>query len=564
MRFLSRLLLALLLLLGGREAFATQADCTLPTTGTLSGLTLVNSLNGCHGSVIANFQAASAPSTPVAYQWWADTTAGLLKIRNGANSAWLVIGAFNGTVGITPYNGGVSTNAITSGGTGTAYTLTYSPAATAYVTGQTYAFIANVANTGAVTLNVNSIGAKNIFKKGSSALVANDIVASQVVEVQYDGTQMQMISPLGSDIDQSGGNLVNALNFAQGADVASASTTNLCTATGNYLNVTGTVTITSFGTCQAGTWRIVRFTGAGLTLTHNSSSMILPTTASIAVKTDDRLEAVSLGSGNWIVTDYTRANGGSLGSTIDVQTFNAGGTWTKPSPATRVFAECWGGGGSGGRRASGGAGGGGGGGYLNSWFDASILGATESVTIGTGGAAISADGNGNAGNQSVFGSSWVRAFGGGGGGNAALATNSGGGGGGGALQTGGSAAGSTVGTGGEPRDGATGLNMGMGGADGTTATTGRSAVWGGGGGGGVNTSNTTMIGGASQEGGAGGGASSSSGPTFSAGGSSSAGGNGGAGGSSASQGTQPGGGGGGGTGTSGVGGDGRCVITTFK
>jgi len=30
--------------------------------------------------------------TPVAYQWWLDTTAGKLKIRNAANSAWVDVG----------------------------------------------------------------------------------------------------------------------------------------------------------------------------------------------------------------------------------------------------------------------------------------------------------------------------------------------------------------------------------------------------------------------------------------------------------------------------------------
>jgi hypothetical protein len=34
---------------------------------------------------------ATAPSTTFAYQWWADTTAGILKQRNAANSAWVSI-----------------------------------------------------------------------------------------------------------------------------------------------------------------------------------------------------------------------------------------------------------------------------------------------------------------------------------------------------------------------------------------------------------------------------------------------------------------------------------------
>ncbi len=40
---------------------------------------------------------ASEPSTRYAYQWWADTTTGLLKIRNAANSAWVTVGTLAST-----------------------------------------------------------------------------------------------------------------------------------------------------------------------------------------------------------------------------------------------------------------------------------------------------------------------------------------------------------------------------------------------------------------------------------------------------------------------------------
>jgi len=36
---------------------------------------------------------SSSPSTTYAFQLWADTTSGSLKIRNGGNSAWIVVGA---------------------------------------------------------------------------------------------------------------------------------------------------------------------------------------------------------------------------------------------------------------------------------------------------------------------------------------------------------------------------------------------------------------------------------------------------------------------------------------
>lgn len=85
---------------------------------------------------------------------------------------------------------------------------------------------------------------------------------------------------------------------SKGADIASASTVDLSAATGNYVKVTGTTTITSFGTVQAGTEVTVEFTGA-LTITHNATSLILPDAVDFKTTAGDVCKFVSLGSGNW-------------------------------------------------------------------------------------------------------------------------------------------------------------------------------------------------------------------------------------------------------------------------
>jgi hypothetical protein len=89
-------------------------------------------------------------------------------------------------------------------------------------------------------------------------------------------------------------------------NIASGTTIDLGAAVGRIVDVTGTTPITSFGTVAAGVWRIVRFTGA-LTLTHNATSLILPGAANITTAAGDCAVAVSLGSGNWVVTQYTVA-----------------------------------------------------------------------------------------------------------------------------------------------------------------------------------------------------------------------------------------------------------------
>lgn len=112
-------------------------------------------------------------------------------------------------------------------------------------------------------------------------------------------------------------------------DVASATTTDIGAAASANIRITGTTTITGFGTVAAGTRRKVRFTGA-LTLTYNATSLILPTAASLTTAANDTLEAVSLGSGNWIVTDYQRANGQPVATALSVASATVAGLITGP------------------------------------------------------------------------------------------------------------------------------------------------------------------------------------------------------------------------------------------
>jgi hypothetical protein len=80
-------------------------------------------------------------------------------------------------------------------GAANAYVVAPSPAFPALVAGISIIFQAANANTGASTLNVNGLGAVAIKKIVNQALVAGDILAGEVVEVIYDGTYFQLVSP---------------------------------------------------------------------------------------------------------------------------------------------------------------------------------------------------------------------------------------------------------------------------------------------------------------------------------------------------------------------------------
>ena len=91
-----------------------------------------------------------------------------------------------------------------------------------------------------------------------------------------------------------------------GADVASATTTNLETATGNLVDVTGTTTITAI-TLSEGHQRTVRFTGI-LTLTHGAS-LVLPGAASITTAAGDYAVFRGYAAGVVRCVEYTKASG---------------------------------------------------------------------------------------------------------------------------------------------------------------------------------------------------------------------------------------------------------------
>jgi hypothetical protein len=93
----------------------------------------------------------------------------------------------------------------------------------------------------------------------------------------------------------------------KGADIASATTTDLGAVVGLMHDITGTTTITGFGTVSAGIWKLVKFEGA-LTLTHNATSLILPNAANITTADGDTALAFSEGSGNWRIHSYAGKN----------------------------------------------------------------------------------------------------------------------------------------------------------------------------------------------------------------------------------------------------------------
>ena len=82
-----------------------------------SGLAFRQDLNNALAAIVSINSGATAPSTTYAYQLWGDITAGLLKQRNAANSAWVTIGTLGSTGwGLAPLASPSFTGTATFGG----------------------------------------------------------------------------------------------------------------------------------------------------------------------------------------------------------------------------------------------------------------------------------------------------------------------------------------------------------------------------------------------------------------------------------------------------------------
>lgn len=150
-------------------------------------------LNDAFAAIFSNSSNTTAPTTTTAGMWWYDTTNGLMKQRNAGNTAWVTVFTV-GKQGLVDQDGS-TIYAADSVGTD-AYAITLSPAPTAYAAGQTFRVKIGTANTGAATLNVNGLGAISIKKNSNSDLATGDLLANQVIEVVYDGSVFQLLSPV--------------------------------------------------------------------------------------------------------------------------------------------------------------------------------------------------------------------------------------------------------------------------------------------------------------------------------------------------------------------------------
>ncbi len=83
------------LMLVASPVLASQHDYDISTADANTGATFRAAVNAALQALASLSSGATQPTTPYAYQLWADTTNNYLKIRNSANTAWTTIGSLS-------------------------------------------------------------------------------------------------------------------------------------------------------------------------------------------------------------------------------------------------------------------------------------------------------------------------------------------------------------------------------------------------------------------------------------------------------------------------------------
>jgi hypothetical protein len=176
-------------------------------------------------------------------------------------------------------------NAGTAGGTANALTLSLTPAPASYNTGMMIVFQANVNTTGAATINLNGLGAKDVKQRTGADTVANSLVGAAHYIAFYNGTDFILLDEITSGAQTfAGKKTFSGGVVGDGSELTDLNATELKSGTvpsgrlsGSYTSITGVGalgagSITSgFGNINIGS---STFTGNGSGLTSLNASNV--------------------------------------------------------------------------------------------------------------------------------------------------------------------------------------------------------------------------------------------------------------------------------------------------
>jgi len=220
--------------------------------------------------------------------------------------------------------------ALTSGGSSNAYTLSPNRTIAAYAAGINFTFLANHANTGAATLNVSSLGAKDIRDRNGNALTGAEIASGGVVEVVYDNSNgyfraTNLVANSASSNPSASETVQGIVELATAAETLTGSSTSLALTPGGFagnksLSADGYYKLPGGLILQWGSSLVSSSTSVAITLpvtyaAINASSQVTingaDTTAREALKVQGSLSAITVYNPNaatvyfyWLTVGY--------------------------------------------------------------------------------------------------------------------------------------------------------------------------------------------------------------------------------------------------------------------
>ena len=290
----------------GSGTFVINSAGQPVVTGTAITSTAFNALTGDLATGLTTAITKDGQTTPTA-----NLTLGGYKITNLANGS-----ASTDAINYSQLQSAGYTTLITIAGTDT-ITGTVSPTLTSYLAGAQFSFVVGTTNTGAVTLNIDALGAKAVTRTGAVALVAGDLIATQMVEVMYDGTRFQLVN----------GNSFTNLKLS-GTLAVTGATTLATTLTGALIGTSGVVSavapstsgnlLTSNGTTwtSAAPSGVTSFNGSTTGLTPNTATTGAVTLGgTLAVANGGTGVTTSTGTGNVVLSASPTFTGTPLSTT---------------------------------------------------------------------------------------------------------------------------------------------------------------------------------------------------------------------------------------------------------
>ncbi|MGX9134052.1 glycine-rich domain-containing protein [Rummeliibacillus sp. JY-2-4R] len=282
--------------------------------------------------------------------------------------------------------------------TGTNSLVATSSEITSLVEGLGIAFKNTTANTGAVTLNINSLGAKSVLNSKGEVLEADDLIASGIYTVRYNGSNF-ILQGSGGGVSKTA--QISGLTATVGFDVPGKIQLDWTNPVDTkYKGIVIRYKLGSYPTSPTDGTLFYDSNDATPVNTFTKTGFTDGTTYYIRAFAYTYKNATRV-----YTTDTTGAQTTAVPLQVKgIQTFTASTTWTVPAGVSKLDVHIVGGGGAGGSFTSGYYGAaGGGGGYTKPLLGLSVVaGTSKSIVVGAGGIAPSSSGKGGDGGASSF------------------------------------------------------------------------------------------------------------------------------------------------------------------